>query len=231
METLASSLVEKAVELGATVAGLTSVGELRASPSHNGILVLETDKDGDAVLVLGLHHPQSQPELDRFTGRGGTEGNRILMRINKGLIAWLSAGSGTGARDLPYYTEHGGVFLKDAAVLSGLGVVGANNLVIVPGYGPYIRFRGLLVNAKLPSTARIDYSPCEECDRPCLAACPEGALADGYFDQEACLRNMRDSSRKGAEYLVMDPSLFKNNLEVCFCRECELACPIGAGER
>ena len=231
MGTLAVSLVEKAVELGATVAGLTSVGELRASPSHDGVSILETDEDGDAVLVLGLHHPPSQPELDLFYGRGGTDGNRILMRINKGLIAWLSAGSGTGARDLPYYTEHGGVFLKDAAVLSGLGVVGANNLVIVPGYGPYIRFRGLFVNARLPSAGGIEYSPCEECDRPCLAACPAGAFPDGSYKREMCLSKMRDSSRKGAEYLVMDSSLFKSNLEVSFCRECELACPISAAER
>jgi len=153
------------------------------------------------------------------------------MRINKGLIAWLSAGSGTGARDLPYYTEHGGVFLKDTAVLSGLGVVGANNLVIVPGYGPYIRFRGLLVNAQLPPTKRTDYSPCEKCHRPCLSACPERALVNGSYNREACLSNMRDSSRKGAEYLVMDSSAFEDNLEVSFCRECELACPIGVAER
>lgn len=231
MENLAASLVEKAVELGATVAGLTSVGELSASPSHNGILVLETDKDSDAVLVLGLHHPPSQPELDLYTGKGGTEGNRILMRINKNLIAWLHEGFGIVARDLPYYVEYGGIYLKDAAVLAGLGTVGVNNLMIVPQYGPYVRFRALLVHALLPPTGRAEYSPCEECHRPCLAVCPESALAEGSFDQEACLSNMRDKSREGAQYLVMDTSKMTDKMEVSFCRMCELACPIGAGTR
>jgi epoxyqueuosine reductase len=231
METLAASLVEKAVELGATVAGLTSVSELRGSPSHDGIPVLETDKDGDAVLVLGLHHPPSQPELDLYTGKGGTEGNRILIRINKNLIAWLHEGLGIEARDLPYYVEHGGIYLKDAAVLAGLGAVGVNNLMIVPEYGPHIRFRALLVHALLPPTGRVEYSPCEECQRPCLAVCTEGALVEGSFDREACLNKMRDASRVGAQYLVMDPSKVTDVLEVSFCRMCELACPIGAGGR
>ena len=223
MEILAASLIEKAAELGATVAGLASVGELLTSPSHEGISILEMDDAEDIVLVLGLHHPPSRPELDWYTGRGGTEGNRILMRINRNLIAWLKESFEIGARDLPYYIEKGGVFLKDAAVMAGLGMLGVNNLMIVPGYGPHVRFRGLLVNAPLPPAGRVDYSPCEDCHRPCLTVCPEEALADGSFDREACLRNM---SRQGAGCLVMNSSSMDEVREVRFCRICELACPL-----
>lgn len=223
MEILAASLIEKAAELGATVAGLASVGELLTSPSHEGISILEMDDAEDIVLVLGLHHPPSRPELDWYTGRGGTEGNRILMRINRNLITWLKESFEIGARDLPYYIEKGGVFLKDAAVMAGLGMLGVNNLMIVPGYGPHVRFRGLLVNAPLPPAGRVDYSPCEDCHRPCLTVCPEEALADGSFDREACLRNM---SREGAGCLVMNSSSMDEVREVRFCRICELACPL-----
>lgn len=223
MEILAASLIEKAAELGATVAGLASVGELLTSPSHEGISILEMDDAEDIVLVLGLHHPPSRPELDWYTGRGGTEGNRILMRINRNLITWLKESFEIGARDLPYYIEKGGVFLKDAAVMAGLGMLGVNNLMIVPGYGPHVRFRGLLVNAPLPPAGRVDYSPCEDCHRPCLTVCPEEALADGSFDREACLRNM---SREGAGCLVMNSSSMDEAREVRFCRICELACPL-----
>jgi epoxyqueuosine reductase len=231
MGTLAETLVEKAVELGATVAGLASIGELRMSPSHLGIPILRGAGDGDGVLVVGLEHPASRPELDRFTGRGGTEGNRILMRINKDLIAWLREDLQIDAHDLPYYTEHGGIFLKDAAVLAGLGAVGVNNLMIVPGYGPRVRLRALLVAAALPSTGAIDYSPCSGCDQPCLVGCPQDALKEGSYNQDACLSHMRDASREKAGYLVMDSSCFDGNLQVNFCRECELACLIGADER
>jgi len=39
---------------------------------------------------------------------------------------------GINACPLPYRVEQGGILLKDAAVLAGLGVTGKNNLVITP---------------------------------------------------------------------------------------------------
>jgi epoxyqueuosine reductase len=119
--------------------------------------------------------------------------------------------------------EKGGVFLKDAAVLAGLGVVGVNNMLLVPRYGPNLRFRALLINASLPAAAKPDYSPCDGCDRPCLNICPEGALAEGTFNREACLRHM---AKDGAGELVMDVSSVKVKDSFGFCRKCELVCPL-----
>jgi epoxyqueuosine reductase len=225
MNTLADNLISKAIDLGATVAGLANMDELLSTPSHKGFPINGQAKKEDSVLVTGLHHPPSRPELDWYTGRGGTEGNRVLMRVNSNLCDWLDEKYGIQAQDLPYYVEKGGVFLKDAAILAGLGVVGINNLFMVHGYGPNVRFRGLLVNAPLPVARRSDYSPCEGCHRPCLHICPEGALGEDFFDREACLRHMA-KDRHDAGSPVMDSPSETEKVEIRFCRECELVCPL-----
>lgn len=228
MNTLTDKLITKSLELGATVAGLVSIGDLFSYPAHDGFPITQEADMEDSVLVLGLNHPPSMPELDWFIGRGGTEGNRILMRINAGLVGWLLENFGIQSRDLPYYAEKGGVLLKDSAVLAGLGIVGINNLLVSPTYGPHLRFRALLISASLTASARPDYSPCKGCGRPCLEVCPEGALTAEFFDSDACLRRM---ARDGAGDLVMDVSAVEVKDQFGFCRLCELACPLSGSRQ
>jgi epoxyqueuosine reductase len=223
MDALAEKLITKTLDLGATVAGIANMGDLLSCSSHDGFPIAAKAGEQDSVLVVGLDHPPSKPDLDWYIGRGGTEGNRILMRINAALGAWLQENYGVLSQDLHYYAERGGVFLKDAAVLAGLGAVGINNMLVVPRYGPNLRFRALLVNAPLLPAKRSDYSPCEGCDKPCLYVCPEGALDGGIFNREACLRHM---AKDGAGDLMMDLSTVKVKDPFGFCRLCELACPL-----
>jgi len=53
-----------------------------------------------------------------------------VIRISKVLVKWLYDTHGIKAQALPYHVEKGGVYLKDAACLAGLGVRGKNNLLI-----------------------------------------------------------------------------------------------------
>jgi epoxyqueuosine reductase len=41
-----------------------------------------------------------------------------------------------GHRPLQYKVEEAGMFLKDAATLAGLGIIGKNNLLITPEFEP-----------------------------------------------------------------------------------------------
>ena len=188
---LTEGIVEKAKSLGAAIAGVASVKSLKGSPSHKiypkigmNLKVHWQDVKDDAkpdevawpanavsAIVIGVEHNIDNPELDWWDGRG-TSGNRILIRINNRLSEWIENSFPVKTYKLPYFVSKGGIFLKDAAVVAGLGCLGKNNLVITPGCGPRIRFRVLLIDREAESTGPLDFNPCEGCEQPCREACP-----------------------------------------------------------
>ncbi len=185
-----AAVVEKARSLGASVAGVADVGVLKASPSHliypkigmdpgvpwqdapEEALHHEVEWPADAVsaVVIAVEHPVSRPQLDWYDGKG-TPGNRILIRITKELSGWLDQEFSVKSHRPPYFIESTGIFLKDSAVMAGLGSVGKNNIVVTPEYGPRIRWRALLMARAARATGPVDYDPCEGCPQPCRKAC------------------------------------------------------------
>jgi epoxyqueuosine reductase len=124
--------------------------------------------------------------IDAYSG--GTPGNRMLIDINDKLAVWLENEMGIKTKKLPYYIEHGGILLKDAAVLAGLGCLGKNNMLVAPDYGSRIRLRAMFIDTMLPSTGPIDFDPCEDCAMPCRTACPQEAFAQTSFFNAFSLR-------------------------------------------
>ena len=209
MESISSSeltekIIEKARSLGAAIAGVASVESLKGSPSHriypkigmslevrwqdakDDVKPEEVAWPADAVsaVVIGVAHNADKPELDWWDGKG-TPGNRILVQINKKLSEWIENTFSIKTYKLPYFVEKGGIFLKDAAVMAGLGCLGKNNLVITPGYGPRIRFRALLLNQKAEATSPLEFNPCEGCEQPCRKACPVKAFQNTVYSAAA----------------------------------------------
>lgn len=250
---------DKALEFGADLAGVASVADLKRSPSHaisgkmpefNGVgtLAVENHQRGlvqwppgaRSAVVLGLAHPEAKPELDWWiTGQSGgnTAGNRLLIKTVSELKTWVERELGIQCFKLAYHVERGGVYLKDAAVLAGLGCIGKNNLLVTPQYGPRLRLRVMLTDADLPSTGLIDFDPCEDCPASCRNACPQAAFArqiyskaayglealpgrSGTYNRFRCNRQME---RDETNFEAVKPG---NEQRVKYCRECELACPV-----
>jgi epoxyqueuosine reductase len=201
---LTERIAEKARSLGASVVGVADVGPLRTSPSHRISprigMGLETrwrdapddvdpaevawPSDAVSAVVIGVAHPADEPQLDWYDGKG-TPGNRLLIEIAGELSDWLEREFAIRSHRPPYFVESGGVFMKDAAVLAGLGSVGRNNLVITPGHGPRIRWRVLLLDRAAKATGPVEYDPCAGCDEPCRRACPVGAFDEAAYDASA----------------------------------------------
>jgi epoxyqueuosine reductase len=197
-------IVGKAKALGASLVGVADVARLKDSPSHRlspligmGLDVrwrdapdqvhpAEVDWPADALsaVVIGVSHPTTQPELDWYDGKG-TPGNRLLIRIVRELGEWLEHDLSCATHRPPYFIESGGVFMKDAAVLAGLGSIGRNNLVVTPEYGPRVRWRVLLLDRAAQPTGPVDHDPCDGCDEPCRRACPVGAFDETAYDAVA----------------------------------------------
>ena len=86
---------------------------------------------------------------------------------------------------MPYFVSKGGIFLKDAAVVAGLGCLGRNNLVITPEYGPRIRFRALFIDRDAEATGPLEFNPCESCEQPCREACPVKSFKKTVYSADA----------------------------------------------
>ncbi len=201
---LTEKMVQKAKSLGATIAGITNVESLRGSPSHQiypkiGMNLkvnwqdakydVKPDEvawpaDAVSVVVIGVEHHAAKPELDWWDGKG-TPGNRILIQINNKLSEWIENTFSIKTYKLPYFVSKGGIFLKDTAVIAGLGCIGKNNLVITPGYGPRIRFRALLLNRRAEVTGPLEFNPCKGCEQPCRKACPVKAFQNTVYSTDA----------------------------------------------
>jgi len=260
---ITSHIVEKAKEFGASLAGIADVEAVKTSPSHLVYGKLDENKtvgnietgetnpweivwpeNAKSVIVIAVLHPEKEPELDwwRDGYTGGTHGNRILMSINSKLSKWLEAEKGITSTQLPYHIEHGGIFLKDAAVMAGLGCIGKNNMVVTPEYGPRVRLRAMLTDVVLHGTGPIDFDPCEDCGMPCRSVCPQKAFGNrmysekqfgldmlpartGVYSRNLCnVQIERDD--ENSEKIVVEGQDEPGKL-VKYCRRCELACPVG----
>jgi epoxyqueuosine reductase len=255
----ARHIIEMALEYGATLAGIASMEALKVSASHTiynkmgAYAGVGTVKDDDAlsdkqlftwpdsvrsVLVIGLSHPKDKPELDWWDG-SGTPGNRILIDIIKRTRRQIENRLKVRTHQLHYYVQKGGIFLKDAAVLAGLGCVGKNNMLVTPSNGPRIRLRALLVDAEIRPTGPIDFDPCADCSVYCRNVCPENAMnekapifqlndfseslpgRDGVYSRDRC------NVRMEKDVVNCSKNIYNKQPVVKYCRRCEFACPVG----
>lgn len=266
-----TQIIDKAKEMGAAMAGIANVELLKKSPSHAIIKQLGMEIDGinpyrgicdfdkiiwpvgaKSTLVIAVSHPIDKPELDWWTGLRGTLGNSELIRINKDLSAWIEKTLKIKTLNLPYFIEKGGIYLKDVAVLAGLGCIGKNNLLVTPEFGSKIRLRALLLEENLTPTGPVDYDPCNGCEEYCKKACPQNAYdkvvissldagqanlpgRDGCFSRAKCMIQMDNNCGEAGvdinntqKSAIDKEGLGRTTHCIKYCRLCEFACPIGS---
>lgn len=108
------------------------------------------------------------------------------------------------------------------AVRAGLGYIGRNNLLIIPGIGS-MNFLGCIIttaSVEPGQPANPASSPCRHCGAPCRRACPTQAIRpDSTIDARRCLAYLTIEHR--------GPLPDGTNLHgrVFGCDACALACP------
>jgi epoxyqueuosine reductase len=107
-----------------------------------------------------------------------------------------------------------GLFLKDAAALSGIGPIGKNNLLITDAFGSQVRLRALATTAPLICGEPVlESSYCKNCDK-CMTLCPAKAFPNGKYDRDLCYKYATTHLKKLSECTSV------------WCNVCIEACPV-----
>jgi epoxyqueuosine reductase len=226
-------IIEKSKEYGACLAGIARAKDLKNSPSYEKN-VQENDNDNNvnlpiwpetakSILVFAVKHHRSEPELDWWDDTpGGTPGNRILIDIQMKMMSFMKGGLGLSPQALPYQLHKGGIFLKDASALAGIGIIGKNNLLITPEFGPQVRLRAMYLDLDLEPTGTIEFDPCSDCDMPCRSLCPQEAFRSGSYVRKYCqIQMLEDENINKSRDVVTEVDVIR------YCRNCEFSCPVG----
>jgi epoxyqueuosine reductase len=115
---------------------------------------------------------------------------------------------------------------RSFAYQSGIGFIGKNAMLIIPGHGSYLFLVEILTTAAIPvSESAFMESRCGSCTR-CLDACPTGALEAPYrLNAAKCLsyRTIEQKERVDTET--------GKKMGDCFfgCDVCQEVCPMNNG--
>lgn len=117
---------------------------------------------------------------------------------------------------------------RSFAYSSGMGFIGKNNMLIIPGHGSYFYLAEILSTAPvdIPSVEPVS-DLCGSCSK-CIDSCPTGALKGPHdFNSSHCLSYLTIEAKQ-----AIDISLGKQ-MNKCFlgCDICQEVCPCNKGNK
>jgi len=182
--------------------------------------------------VLCLAASYAPPETDApptparpFVARyaRGRDYHRALRRRARRLLQTLRAElPGLDGRVL---VDAGPIAERSLAVAAGLGWIGRNGCLIVPGIGSYVVLCEIVCTVALSADGPLSAGGCGDCRR-CVEACPTGACGgDGLIDGRRCLSQQTIENRGR-----IPPALWPRlGLRLFGCDTCQEVCPYNQG--
>ncbi len=213
MDGLKNLIKEKAIKWGADLVGFANIERFNRYPQEN-----RPPERAETVIVLAIW--MEDPILDLYLHLPSWEAqNKPSRAFEDEILRGVSLRLSLLLEREKYWAEPApyepGMYLKEAGVLAGLGVIGKNNLLITEKYGPRIRLRIVNTNAPIkPDPIIINRDFCRKCNL-CIDSCPAKAFSTGKYDKDTCLSYCQTNLEKVSKYSVL------------WCMQCSNVCPIG----
>jgi len=142
-----------------------------------------------SVIALAFPHPASNSPSPSDGPRGriaayalGRDYHEVLLERMQPLITMLRE-RGHVAKT---YVDHGWMLDRAAAARAGLGWLGKNTNLLIPGVGSYVLLAEIVTSAELEADQPLKKT-CGSCDA-CMRVCPTGALVEpGVLDNRRCI--------------------------------------------
>jgi len=186
----------------------------------------------DARSVIALAFPHPRPSGGRQAGgdpRGriaayalGGDYHEVLLERMQPLLLMLRE-HGHVAKT---YVDHGWMLDRAAAARAGIGWLGKNTNLLVPGAGSYVLLAEIVTSAELDADRPLRKT-CGSCDA-CMRVCPTGALtAPGVLDNRRCI------SFWTIEHRGVIPSEVRPLIGdwIFGCDLCQEVCPVNVSPR
>jgi epoxyqueuosine reductase len=152
----------------------------------------------------------------------GRDYHEVLLERMQPLIAMLRE-QGHVAKT---YVDHGWMLDRAAAVRAGIGWLGKNTNLLVPGVGSNVLLAEIVTSAELDQDQPLKKS-CGGCDA-CMRVCPTGALvAPGVLDNQRCI-SFWTIEHRGVVPLDIRPLIGD---WIFGCDLCQEVCPVNVGAR
>ena len=183
-----------------------------------------------SIVALAFPHPTAPVEDapgSELRGRIasyalGRDYHEVLTERMSPLVDLLR-GAGHVAKT---YVDHGWMLDRAAAARAGIGWLGKNTNLLVPGFGSYVLLSEIVTSAEIEADAP-SLKSCGSCSS-CVRRCPTGALiAPGVIDNRKCI-SFWTIEHRGPVPLEMRPLLGD---WIFGCDICQEVCPVNAYPR
>jgi epoxyqueuosine reductase len=184
-----------------------------------------------SVIALAFPHPQLSPSplaesaspLGRIAAYAlGRDYHEVLLERMQALVTMLRE-RGHVAKT---YVDHGWMLDRSAAARAGLGWLGKNTNLLIPGVGSYVLLAEIVTSAELDLDRPLQKT-CGSCDA-CMRVCPTGALIEpGVLDNRRCI-SFWTIEHRGIIPLDIRPLIGD---WIFGCDLCQEICPVNTSPR
>ena len=215
------------LSLGADVCGFANIDRFLEAPA--GFHPKDIFPDCQSVIVFGIALPKGLTKVDPrliygyFNNSTCPNVDWVAFRAAKEIERLYGGYAVPLPSDDPYeYWDsekmegRGLISMKHAAVLTGLGTLGKNTLLLNEEYGNLLTLGAILTDLNLESDP-LAKSICIDGCSLCIQSCPTQALNGRCTNQAKCRPNTYGTNARG--------------FSVVNCNKCRTVCPMRFGKR